>query len=526
MPASHLRTPSSASASASASASSPYHTLPTLSLPPSTKSLLLPISILVGIVVSSAAQTEFANHVSKDLGYDKPYFTFYLTHSTFTLIFPLHLLLLKFLKPGVPTAEYLDSIRHTLAEQLAIIPSSTTTSYSSSSSGNSNSNSNGHSHGHDHGNGASSSSANKYETATWRDIVPGWSRKVTWLTLFLSIPAISWYIAMTLSPPVDITAIYATSSFATYGFSLLLLGTPLSKVTVASIGLAFAGVVVISLDGMGNGKGNLAGRVVGDGVMLFGAIVLGLYEVVYKLALPEGHGGVSSSSTHHNGNDYSPLPTHAHASHSPLSSTFTQANDMDDEDMPSAVHQRQHFPHIPTDGTPTPIELTPPLSRTTSNSNAALLPSGSQLYPSPRDHRHHSHHAKPIALPPALHANFLTSCIGVATLLLMWPPILALDWMGYEDFRWPGTGSGAEAFWDIWSSLSIVFCAGSLYNAGLMVLIGIWGPTTSSVANLLTIGLVALVDSLWLGQMPDFQTVIGVGMICVGFGVILWEGEG
>ncbi|OCF39537.1 hypothetical protein I317_06646 [Kwoniella heveanensis CBS 569] len=504
MPTTHLRNPSSASASTSA----PYHTIPTLALPPSTKSLILPIAILIGIVVSSAAQTEFANHVSKDLGYDKPYFTFYLTHSTFTLIFPLHLLLLRLLKPGVPPTEYMDSIRHTLAEQLAIIPSL----------------SNGHSNGN--GNG---SSADKLEIVTWREILPGWARKVTWLTLFLSIPAISWYIAMTLSPPVDITAIYATSSFATYGFSLLLLGTPLSKVTVGSIGLAFAGVVVISLDGMGSGEGNLAGRVIGDGVMLFGAIVLGLYEVVYKLALPEGHGGVSSSPSHHgsNSNDYSPLPTHAQhhsLSHSPLSSSFMQANDLDDEDASISVHQRPHFPHIPTDGVPTPIELTPPLSRTTSNSNAALLPSSN--YPSRRHPHHHLHHSKPIILPPALHANFLTSCIGVATLLLLWPPVIALDWLGYEDFRWPGTGGGAEGFWDIWSSLSIVFWAGSLYNAGLMVLIGIWGPTTSSVANLLTIGLVALVDSLWLGQMPDFQTVIGVGTICVGFGVILWEGEG
>lgn len=59
-----------------------------------------------------------------------------------------------------------------------------------------------------------------------------------------------------------------------------------------------------------------------------------------------------------------------------------------------------------------------------------------------------------------------------------------------------------------------------------MVLIGLWGPTTSSVANLLTIGLVALIDSIFLGQIPDSQTLLGVGMICTGFGVLLWEGEG
>ena len=59
-----------------------------------------------------------------------------------------------------------------------------------------------------------------------------------------------------------------------------------------------------------------------------------------------------------------------------------------------------------------------------------------------------------------------------------------------------------------------------------MVLIGIWGPTTSSVANLLAIGLVAIIDAVWRGSVPDLQTLIGVGMICVGFGVLLWEGEG
>lgn len=59
-----------------------------------------------------------------------------------------------------------------------------------------------------------------------------------------------------------------------------------------------------------------------------------------------------------------------------------------------------------------------------------------------------------------------------------------------------------------------------------MILIGIWGPTTSSVANLLTIGLVALIDAVLIGLLPSFQTLVGVGMICIGFGILVWEGEG
>lgn len=150
-------------------------------------------------------------------------------------------------------------------------------------------------------------------------------------------------------------------------------------------------------------------------------------------------------------------------------------------------------------------------------------------------------------MPAALHANFLTSCIGVATALFLWIPIVVLDWTGIEPFRWPG--SRGESTLGIWAGLEVVAWGGALYvsanasrktqssaasvaiaetsqNAGLMVLIGIWGPTTSSVANLLTIGLVAVIDAVLLGHLPNLQTLIGVGMICVGFGVLLWEGEG
>ncbi|WVW86787.1 hypothetical protein I302_108841 [Kwoniella bestiolae CBS 10118] len=425
--------------------------LPTISLPSSSTSLLLPISILIAIVLASAVQTEFAHTLTAKLGYDQPYFTFYLTHSTFALLFPIHLLFLS-LTSKIPYPLYIDEIRNVIIDQLEIPKSS-----------------------------------------TWRDILPIWSRKIAYLTMILSIPALSWYVAMGLSPPVDITAIYSTSAFATYGFSMMLLGQPLSRITMGSIALAFTGVVVISVDGLGDVKEGLMGRVVGDGIMLFGAIILGLYEVIYKLALPEGHGGVSPFPS-----NYTPLPTH-------------HSDGMDETPLSSGITilHRPIFPHQGTDSTPTPIELTPPLSRTTSN--AGLLPSQS--------HHHVQHQVK---LPPALHANFITSCIGIATLLLLWPPILLLDWTGYEKFHWPD----GENVMRIWGCLGLVFAGGTIYNAGLMVLIGLWGPTTSSVANLLTIGLVALIDSIWLGQIPDLQTLLGVGMICVGFGVLLWEGEG
>jgi drug/metabolite transporter (DMT)-like permease len=58
-----------------------------------------------------------------------------------------------------------------------------------------------------------------------------------------------------------------------------------------------------------------------------------------------------------------------------------------------------------------------------------------------------------------------------------------------------------------------------------MTLIGIWGPTVASVANLLTIGLVAVMDAVWMGRIPDLQTIGGAGLICGGFAALLWEGD-
>jgi drug/metabolite transporter (DMT)-like permease len=57
------------------------------------------------------------------------------------------------------------------------------------------------------------------------------------------------------------------------------------------------------------------------------------------------------------------------------------------------------------------------------------------------------------------------------------------------------------------------------------ILIGLLGPTTASVANLLTIGLVALIDSFYLGRAIPGWTLVGASLVGSGFGVLLWAGE-
>lgn len=189
---------------------------------------VLPFSILAAIVVASATQTEVAHHLTANVGFNQPYFTFFLTHITFALVFPVHVLMLRVFRPSTPLSAYMDTIRHTIAGQLDM-----------------------------------------RQTATWRDVLAPWSIKISWLTILISVPALSWFVAVLFSPAMDVTAIYATSSFSAYFFSMLMLGEPLSKITMGSIVLAFAGVIVLSL-APGGEAGEYKYRLLGDLVMLFG----------------------------------------------------------------------------------------------------------------------------------------------------------------------------------------------------------------------------------------------------------------
>lgn len=216
----HARTASYASQASHASVRS--------SAPRHLSTLAVPLIVLLAIVVASAAQTEVAHHLTTKVGYHQPYFTFYLTHITFALVFPLHLGLLLISRPA-PLRYYLDALRWIVADQLGDA------------------------------------------TATWRQVAPRWSAKVTWLTVLVSVPALSWFIAVNLTTGLAVTTIYATSSFWTYLFSMILLKQPLSRVTVGSIALAFLGVLVLALDGIkGEASEGAPYPMLGDLVMTFG----------------------------------------------------------------------------------------------------------------------------------------------------------------------------------------------------------------------------------------------------------------
>jgi drug/metabolite transporter (DMT)-like permease len=143
---------------------------------------------------------------------------------------------------------------------------------------------------------------------------------------------------------------------------------------------------------------------------------------------------------------------------------------------------------------------------------------------------------KKLACPPEgtspgrsmIFANTVGSMIGTFTLLVLWFPLPILHWTGLETFRWP-TG---EAAWMLLISVianasmfplklyDVIAVANSsflAFSGSFLVLISLTSPVLSSVAALLTIFLVAIVDWLRTGKPLSAAALSGGVLIIVAF---------
>ncbi|AOA60918.1 putative transporter [Komagataella phaffii GS115] len=107
------------------------------------------------------------------------------------------------------------------------------------------------------------------------------------ITLILNVAGSSWYFALTLSTSNDVTAIYNCSAFTAYAFAIPLLGEKFSFLKLSSVIIAVFGVFIVTYnpavpsddDQSGNDKSY---RFVGNVIISVGAVLYGLYEVLYK----------------------------------------------------------------------------------------------------------------------------------------------------------------------------------------------------------------------------------------------------
>lgn len=252
--------------------------------------------------------------------------------------------------------------------------------------------------------------------------IPYMLRMTAFVTCALTVAGGSWYVAVDLTSPSDLTAIYNCSAFFAYAFSVPLLHEKLRWDKSFAVLVAIIGVLVVAYGDAvptkhgGKSGGSVGGgetkeasnRIAGNLIIGVGSVLYGFYEVLYKKLA------------------------------------------------------------CPPEGT---------------------SPGRGMIF-----------------------ANTFGSLIGSFTLLVLWIPLPILHIMGWETFELP-RGEAA-------SLLLISVLANATFSGSFLVLISLTSPVLSSVAALLTIFLVAIVDWAWTG-IPLSPAAIAGGILIIGAFLLL-----
>ena len=350
---------------------------------------------LVVSLVSFTVQTELASYIQHDLGWDKAYCMLYLTHGSWIFLWPLQLAVLRLRRRDQPWPRFWQSHMRTI-RGLALVVETRDTRAASAGHG-----------------------LLEYGHSPW----PYMAKTTVFVTTSLTVAGLSWYLAVSMTTPSDLTAIYNCSAFFAYAFSVPLLKERLRADKMLAVAVAIVGVLVVAYGDGGDSSSssssnpadgdlpNPATRLAGNLIIGAGSILYGLYEVLYK--------------------------------------RFA----------------------CPPDGTD--------------------------------------------ATKGVIFANTFGSLIGAFTLFVLWIPLPILHMLGWETFVVP-TG---ETAWLL--ALSVLM--NMMFSGSFLVLISLTSPVLSSVAALLTIFIVAIVDWFLTGTPLGAAAVVG-GMLIIGaFGMLSWS---
>jgi drug/metabolite transporter (DMT)-like permease len=361
---------------------------------------------LIVSLVSFTVQTELAAYVQRDLGWDKAYCMLYLTHGSWSLLWPAQLLVLRLQKLDMPWPVFWRRHVWLLRTTAQMVQKRTL-------------------------------DVPPRSHAATRSAVAYMIRTTSLVTTALTVAGLSWYIAVNKTTPSDLTAIYNCSAFFAYAFSVPLLKERLRLDKSIAVAIAIAGVLVVAYGDSkgpttptappgGVVEGGVAGEVgsraapqdldpatrfLGNVIIGIGSVLYGLYEVLYKRYA------------------------------------------------------------CPPEGT---------------------SPGRGMIF-----------------------ANGFGTLIGIFTLLVLWIPLPVLHILGWETFELP-TGYTA---WLLF--LSVVMNA--TFAGSFLVLISLTSPVLSSVASLLTIFIVAIVDWMWTGEPLSAAAIMGGCLIIVAFGMLSWS---
>lgn len=337
-------------------------------------------------LVSFCVQTEISSYIQHDLGWNKAFCMMYFTHGSWIVLYPVTLLILRLQKLSLPWPVFWKRHRQMLESTLAMIELQTLDVFSPSA---------------------------QRRARPWLYL----ARTTAFITSALTVAGLSWYVAISLTTPSDLTAIYNCSAFFAYVFSVPLLREPLRLDKSIAVFIAIVGVLVVAYGDTGSGPSpdhpqpGAGSRFIGNLIIGIGSVLYGLYEVLYKrFACP-----------------------------------------------PEGVSPGRGIVFATTFG----------------------------------------------------------ACIGFFTLTVLWVPLPILHVLNIERFELPNAAT-------CWLILVAVL-SNAVFSGSFLVLISLTSPVLSSVAALLTIFLVAIVDWLLTGDPLSWAAIIGGSMIIVAFVGLSWS---
>jgi len=328
----------------------------------------------------------------------------YLTHGSWIFLWPLQLLVLRLRRREQSWARFWEAHVRSVRGLALVVETRDARAASRLSAGN----------------GGGGAGLLEYGHSPW----PYLARTTVFVTMALTVAGLSWYLAVSMTTPSDLTAIYNCSAFFAYAFSVPLLKERLRADKMLAVAVAIVGVLVVAYGDGGESSSSSssateddgdaldpATRLAGNLIIGAGSVLYGLYEVLYK--------------------------------------RFA----------------------CPPDGTD--------------------------------------------AAKGVIFANTFGSLIGAFTLLVLWIPLPVLHVLGWETFEIP-TGQTA---WLLF--ISIVM--NMMFSGSFLVLISLTSPVLSSVAALLTIFIVAIVDWLFNGTPLSAAAIFGGILIIGAFGMLSWS---
>lgn len=213
-------------------------------------------------------QTETAVYIQHELKWNKAYCMMYLTHGSWIFLWPVQLLIIRIQKRKISWPAFWRRHVYLLKSTAQMVRSQEL--YLSPAAA---------------------------AVSPW----PYMIKTTAFITIFLTMAGGSWYVAVNLTSPSDLTAIYNCSAFFAYVFSIMLLNDKLRFDKAFSVGLAIIGVLVVAYGDSddstpGPGTSNPGAeqgfrtKLLGNIIIGIGSVAYGFYEVLYKrfACPPEG----------------------------------------------------------------------------------------------------------------------------------------------------------------------------------------------------------------------------------------------